>query len=87
MREGDRLETALMPGGHQTSLDTENFVFLTDQLEVSSFKQKRFLNKRGPQKLETSCDTARTQTWNLLIRSQMLYSIKLRCRIASANIG
>ncbi len=23
-------------------------------------------------------DSARTQTWNLLIRSQMLYSIKLR---------
>ena len=32
------------------------------------------------------CDTDRTQTCNLLIRSQMLYSIKLRCRIAGANI-
>ena len=30
-----------------------------------------------------SCDTDRTQTCNLLIRSQMLYSIKLRCRSAS----
>ncbi len=26
-----------------------------------------------------ACDTDRTQTCNLLIRSQMLYSIKLRC--------
>jgi hypothetical protein len=33
------------------------------------------------------CDTDRTQTCNLLIRSQMLYSIKLRCRIANANVG
>ena len=31
-------------------------------------------------------DSDRTQTCNLLIRSQMLYSIKLRSRIASANI-
>ncbi len=34
-----------------------------------------------------ACDTDRTQTCNLLIRSQMLYSIKLRCRIANANVG
>ena len=32
-------------------------------------------------------DTDRTQTCNLLIRSQMLYSIKLRRRIANANVG
>ncbi len=31
------------------------------------------------QVVETECDTDRTQTCNLLIRSQMLYSIKLRC--------
>ena len=37
--------------------------------------------------LTRSCDTDRTQTCNLLIRSQMLYSIKLRCRIAIANVG
>ena len=35
------------------------------------------------------CDADRTQTCNLLIRSQMLYSIKLRrlSFIASANVG
>ncbi len=38
----------------------------------------------------SSCDTNRTQTCNLLIRSQMLYSIKLWCQsfvFASAKIG
>ncbi len=33
-----------------------------------------------------TCDSDRTQTCNLLIRSQMLYSIKLRSRFAIANI-
>ena len=33
------------------------------------------------------CDSARIQTWNRLIRSQVLYSVELRSRIASANIG
>ncbi len=36
--------------------------------------------------VDFSCDADRTQTCNLLIRSQMLYSIKLRRRIVSANI-
>ena len=27
------------------------------------------------------CDPARIQTWNLLIRSQILYSVKLRGRL------
>ncbi len=31
-------------------------------------------------------DSARIQTWNRLIRSQVLYSVELRSRIASANI-
>ena len=43
--------------------------------------------KRGFRLETSSSDTDRTQTCNLLIRSQMLYSIKLRCRIASANVG
>ena len=34
-------------------------------------------------------DSARIQTWNRLIRSQVLYSVELRSHllIASANIG
>ena len=46
-------------------------------------------NKTGDplSKIACACDTDRTQTCNLLIRSQMLYSIKLRCRIANANVG
>ena len=35
------------------------------------------------------CDSARIQTWNRLIRSQVLYSVELRSRcfsFASANI-
>ena len=32
-------------------------------------------------------NSARIQTWNRLIRSQVLYSVELRSRIASANIG
>ena len=31
-------------------------------------------------------DSARIQTWNRLIRSQVLYSVELRSLIASANI-
>jgi hypothetical protein len=35
------------------------------------------------------CDHDRIQTYNLLIRSQMLYSVELRshCFFASANVG
>ena len=46
-------------------------------------------NKKRPVEKQVAalfCDADRTQTCNLLIRSQMLYSIKLRCRIANANI-
>ena len=32
-------------------------------------------------------DPARIQTWNLLIRSQVLYSVKLRGQIGAANIN
>ncbi len=34
-----------------------------------------------------ACDTDRTQTCNLLIRSQMLYSIKLRCRTPCVGLS
>ena len=47
-------------------------------------------NKKRPVEKQVAalfCDADRTQTCNLLIRSQMLYSIKLRCRIANANVG
>ena len=45
-------------------------------------------NKKRPVEKQVAalfCDADRTQTCNLLIRSQMLYSIKLRRRIANAN--
>ena len=41
-------------------------------------KEENFLSPLG--------DSARIQTWNRLIRSQVLYSVELRSRIASANI-
>ena len=47
-------------------------------------------NKKRPVEKQVAalfCDADRTQTCNLLIRSQMLYSIKLRRRIANANVG
>lgn len=34
-----------------------------------------------PVRLVFCCDSARIQTWNLLIRSQVLYSVKLRSRL------
>ena len=46
-------------------------------------------NKKRPVEKQVAalfCDADRTQTCNLLIRSQMLYSIKLRRRIANANV-
>ncbi len=51
--------------------------------KVLTYQKKRLRNMRN---LLIACDSDRTQTCNLLIRSQMLYSIKLRSRFASANI-
>ena len=41
-----------------------------------------YINKESVQNLNAFfCDPARIQTWNLLIRSQMLYSVELRGRL------
>ena len=51
--------------------------------------QPPWTQEREPFQTLFPCDADRTQTCNLLIRSQMLYSIKLRrlSFIASANVG
>ena len=45
--------------------------------ELRGCRKEKWTNKTS---LVHSSDTDRTQTCNLLIRSQMLYSIKLRCQ-------
>ena len=56
------------------------------------YQQTRELRGRGKQKRTDvlpsvlSSDSDRIQTCNRLIRSQVLYSVELRSRIASANI-
>ncbi len=55
---------------------------------ISSFIANISKIKRRPYQV-SFCDTAGIQTLNLLIRSQMLYSVELRCHsfvIASAKV-
>ena len=76
----------------------ESFCFFTRRMKAWLTRQRRRPGHIGPKRGipknnkgcplgQPLCDTDRTQTCNLLIRSQMLYSIKLRCRIAIANVG
>ena len=61
------------------------FLYLTQRYKMISKQQK---NKRQPLRLPL-CDSARIQTWNRLIRSQVLYSVELRSHsfaFASANV-
>ena len=45
------------------------------------------VKKRGASSLKLLlCDSYRIQTCNLLIRSQMLYSVELRSRFATAKL-
>ena len=40
------------------------------------------IQKRGSIAVSSSCDSYRIQTCNLLIRSQMLYSVELRSHLS-----